>query len=271
MPLTTLAIESHCTPPIRDGAREKEASDGERDNSTRSDRWLTPERWTAMRALFWLGVPMLAAAALVIAWRGHSAVSTAEMRWVVYRRTLLVQATTTAAAVLVVGNGILGAPALGITQWDGFSYCWMGAFLTVCTVVSLGALRGHQSSETRFAPRTDAEIWLLLVVGAGAAVSEEVVFRGYVMRWLAGLGDRGWTVIVIAAVLFAVPHANQGASAALVALALGVLFGGAYVAAGVLWAPIGLHLALNLGLGASRAANRRRQRHIAESPLATWR
>lgn len=87
--------------------------------------------------------------------------------------------------------------------------------------------------------------WLGAAVAA--AVLEEVLFRGMLLRLLArSVGTPA--ALVVCAVLFALAHGgNPGADAAAVAgiVASGLLLGAAYVLTRALWFPVGIHLAWN--------------------------
>lgn len=95
-------------------------------------------------------------------------------------------------------------------------------------------------------------ILLVVAVVVVAAVVEEIVFRGLVQSSLAGAmqGHRRWTVVLIAATLFAGIHfqyvngvpAWQGLPGLFV---LGVMLGWVYERSGSLWPAIGLHGAFN--------------------------
>jgi len=88
----------------------------------------------------------------------------------------------------------------------------------------------------------------LLGMLTAAAVAEEVVFRGVLLRVLE---ERAGTVgaLVLTSVLFGALHlVNPDASlwgAAAVAAEGGLMLGAAYVATRTLWLPIGLHLGWN--------------------------
>lgn len=91
-------------------------------------------------------------------------------------------------------------------------------------------------------------------LGAGAvaalsgAVIEEVMFRGFLFRLVAGLAGTWWALLVTSA-LFGAAHAfNPGAtvlSSIAIAVEAGVLLGAVYALTGRLWLPIGLHAAWN--------------------------
>jgi len=92
-----------------------------------------------------------------------------------------------------------------------------------------------------------------LSLAVAAAVVEELLFRGFVFRWLeAGLGT--WIAVALSALMFGLAHAaNQGAttmSTAAIALEAGVLLSAAYVYSRTLWLPIGIHIGWNFTEGA---------------------
>jgi membrane protease YdiL (CAAX protease family) len=95
-------------------------------------------------------------------------------------------------------------------------------------------------------------LWLAILVNATAAVGEEAVFRGYLLTGLARAWGQ-WIGLTIMAVVFAALHLlATGAEetywllfVGLLALP-GLLLGWAYLKAGSLWLPIGMHAAWNL-------------------------
>ncbi|MFF7335165.1 type II CAAX prenyl endopeptidase Rce1 family protein [Streptomyces sp. NPDC008150] len=88
----------------------------------------------------------------------------------------------------------------------------------------------------------------LLGVMAGAAVTEELLFRGVVFRIVEELaGTRG--ALIASSLLFGGLHlVNPGATAwgaLAIAVEAGLMLGAAYAATRTLWLPIGLHFAWN--------------------------
>jgi membrane protease YdiL (CAAX protease family) len=85
-----------------------------------------------------------------------------------------------------------------------------------------------------------------------AAVSEEIIFRGFLFRLTQKLGGM-WGALAVTSILFGAAHAaNKGAtvgSSVAIALEAGVLLGAAYVLTQSLWLPIGLHLGWNFAEG----------------------
>ena len=99
-----------------------------------------------------------------------------------------------------------------------------------------------------------AEDWLPILVAAGlmAGVTEEILLRGIVFRWLEELGG-SWVALALSALLFGFLHAaNPNAtvvSSFAIALAAGVLLGGAYMLTRNLWLAIGMHAGWNVTQG----------------------
>lgn len=123
-----------------------------------------------------------------------------------------------------------------------------GLVLFVCTMVILAisgvySLRGFVSAQ----PLVSG-----LMIAFLAAVAEEVLFRGFIFRWIErGIGT--WNAVAVSALLFGLAHvANRGAtpvSTAAIALEAGVLLSAAYVFSRTLWLPIGIHLGWNFTEG----------------------
>ena len=99
-----------------------------------------------------------------------------------------------------------------------------------------------------------ARDWLPILLGTGlmAGVTEEILLRGIVFRWLEELGG-SWVALALSALLFGFLHAaNPNAtvvSSLSIALAAGVLLGGAYMLTRNLWLAIGLHAGWNVTQG----------------------
>jgi uncharacterized protein len=87
---------------------------------------------------------------------------------------------------------------------------------------------------------------------AAAAVTEEVLFRGIVLRHLEERTGT-WTALVLTSVLFGAAHlANPDATvwgALAIAIEAGAMLGAAYAATRTLWLPIGIHFGWNLAVG----------------------
>jgi membrane protease YdiL (CAAX protease family) len=117
-----------------------------------------------------------------------------------------------------------------------------------------------------------AGIPIALALAVGAAVGEEIIFRGVVFRILEQSLGTGVAVLLSGA-LFGLLHAgNHGASAIstlAIALEAGVLLALAYAATGNLWLPIGLHLGWKFTEGGvfSQAVSGGTQHGVIEATL----
>jgi uncharacterized protein len=91
-----------------------------------------------------------------------------------------------------------------------------------------------------------------LAVAIVAAVFEELLFRGFLFRWIQSTAGT-WIAVAASAVAFGTAHAfNPGAtpiSTVAIALEAGVLLSAAFAASGNLWLPIGLHVGWNFTEG----------------------
>ncbi|MBP2368407.1 CPBP family intramembrane glutamic endopeptidase [Pseudonocardia parietis] len=92
----------------------------------------------------------------------------------------------------------------------------------------------------------------MVAVQVGAAVTEELIFRGLLLQALERLCG-SWAALAITAVLFGLLHlANPGAtvwSSFAIAVEAGVLLGAAFLWRGNLWSAVGLHFAWNTSVG----------------------
>ncbi|GGQ35376.1 hypothetical protein GCM10010266_68590 [Streptomyces griseomycini] len=164
-------------------------------------------------------VPVLGAAAAV-------AVYCYVMRRVARRSAPEIARSGAAREVLLgggIGLGFILVSALLITAFGGYSFTWAGnGFLSV--------------------------VWTAVVVQIGAAVTEELLFRGLALQALEQLwGSRA--AIVITSLFFGVAHLGApGANAwsgLAIALEAGVLLGAAFLWRRNIWFVAGLHFAWN--------------------------
>jgi len=183
-----------------------------------------------------------------------------------------------AAPVLVEARG-LHAP------WIGVAMGWILSALLLAATLAVEHLTGRASLEAIGLGPRDAvrDLVLGMVIGAalfslvalelfaggyyrvtavhatfalavavplflGAAILEELLFRGVVFR-LVEEWTGTWIALAVSAAIFGLSHAaNPGAtgiSSLAIALEAGILLGAAYVVTRNLWLPIGLHFAWN--------------------------
>jgi uncharacterized protein len=92
----------------------------------------------------------------------------------------------------------------------------------------------------------------LLATAIFPAISEELVFRGILFRWLEEFGG-SWLALLLTSAFFGAAHlANPNASpiAAIgIAFEAGVMLGAAYMLTRSLWLPMGLHAGWNFTQG----------------------
>ncbi|WP_167131229.1 CPBP family intramembrane glutamic endopeptidase [Paramicrobacterium chengjingii] len=115
--------------------------------------------------------------------------------------------------------------------------------LTVATISLLGGYTFEWASGDIL-----SVITTVVAVNVGAAVIEELIFRGLALQALEKLGG-SWVALAATSLLFGLLHlANPGAtvwSACAIALEAGVLLGSAFLWRRSLWFAIGLHFAWN--------------------------
>jgi CAAX protease family protein len=84
------------------------------------------------------------------------------------------------------------------------------------------------------------------------AISEEMLFRGILFRWIEEFGG-SWMALIVSSILFGAAHAlNPGSSivaTSFIAVEAGLLLGGAYMLTRSLWFPMGIHAAWNFTQG----------------------
>jgi len=106
----------------------------------------------------------------------------------------------------------------------------------------------------RIVGQGDASGLLAALLGSAIfpAVSEELIFRGILFRWIEEWGG-SWVALLVTSILFGCahllnPHASPIAALG-IALEAGVMLGAAYMLTRSLWLPMGLHAAWNFAQG----------------------
>ena len=92
----------------------------------------------------------------------------------------------------------------------------------------------------------------LLLTAIFPAISEEMLFRGVLFRWIEEFGG-SWTALVITSALFGAVHLSNPNATVIAAVGIafeaGVMLGAAYMLTRSLWLPMGLHAAWNFTQG----------------------
>jgi len=159
------------------------------------------------------------------------------------------------------GEPLMGA-VLSAALLAGFALdtCW-----NLATPERRAESRERWLRDTPFMPETWPEVQHSLVLIVGAAVGEEVVFRGFLVSYVAGFtGSSGGGAILavgLPALVFALCHAYQGLHAMTKIAVGGGLLGAILVTTGSLWIPIALHFLVDLssttiGVALMRAGRR---------------
>jgi membrane protease YdiL (CAAX protease family) len=193
-----------------------------------------------------------------------------------YRRVVAVLWGLTALALAAVpADNLLRPPALDgiVARLDaaqGVPPLILAALLAGLAGPVLVAL-ASPSARARLAKPLEALSWYLpgspaerrwfAAVAVSAGVCEEVLYRGFLLRYLTapppGLGGTG--AALVAALVFALAHTYQGALGAVATALMALGFTALFVASHSLWLPIVVHALVDLRVlllwrGDSRAA-----------------
>jgi membrane protease YdiL (CAAX protease family) len=177
-----------------------------------------------------------------------------------YRQSLVVQWGFTALLVgfwLWTGRTL---PALGLGLGVGAGL-WIGLALTLaaCAFLIYQVVMVRRHPEAREAvrvqigslrpllPHTRREERGFAALSVTAGVCEEVVYRGFLIAYIAGLGLA--TAIVLSTLAFGLAHAYMGKVAAIRAGLIGLVVAGLYWLTGSLWASMLLHATADITSG----------------------
>jgi membrane protease YdiL (CAAX protease family) len=194
-----------------------------------------------------------------------------------YRRVVAVLWSLTALAVTAVPpDRLLRPPPLGGTfarpgAAQGVPLPIVAALLVALAAPVLAALASPHA-RARVTKPLEALSWYLPVspaerrwfaaVAVSAGVCEEVLYRGFLLRYLTALlpGLGGTGAVVVAALVFALAHTYQGAAGAAATALMALGFTALFVASHSLWLPIMVHALVDLRIlllwrGDSRVAS----------------
>jgi membrane protease YdiL (CAAX protease family) len=123
-------------------------------------------------------------------------------------------------------------------------------FILFSVIVGVAALFGMY----RIVGIGDASLLLVALITGGLfpAVTEELLFRGILFRWLEPFGGT-WAALIVSSALFGASHLQNPNATWLAAVGIalegGLLLGGAYMLTRRLWVPMGIHAAWNVTQG----------------------
>jgi membrane protease YdiL (CAAX protease family) len=180
-------------------------------------------------------------------------------------RTVLVEKWVL-TAVIAVAWIALGRTASSIGLIASFTplaiagYALTALAIGALLVLGRSAARSEQGrSRTRAAiapmrallPHTAAEKRWFDAVSVTAGISEEFIYRGFLFAYLATWIPEVPTgvVVLLAGLVFGLGHLYQGAAGIVKITAIGVLFGVIYWMTGSVWAPMLLHVMVDLNSG----------------------
>lgn len=116
-------------------------------------------------------------------------------------------------------------------------------------------------------PRRRADAWGFFAVGVTAGITEEIVFRAFLISLFTLLMPL-WLAGVLALVLFVLGHAYQGVQGFIRILPISVLLTLTYVLSGSLWPGIALHIAVDVLSGVMVWAALPREGYVEVSGIA---
>ena len=157
--------------------------------------------------------------------------------------------------LLVLGAWVLaGRPVadLGLAPATGQSALVSLAIVMVIIAIAIVFYRTIMELDKKYnwtfvpelLPRSKAELQLFLILSATAGITEEILFRGYLIWYLQQFGSLTFAVVA-SSMIFSIAHAYQGVKAIVIIFPIGLLFTFLYLYSGSLLPPILLHAAIN--------------------------
>ncbi|MGH7470614.1 MAG: CPBP family intramembrane glutamic endopeptidase [Longimicrobiales bacterium] len=183
----------------------------------------------------------------------------ANARGAEYRKTMLLSWTFTIGLVALWLGADRPAAVLGFALPGGVRLL-AGAIITILGLAFLSAqwralssmdekglepLRAQMAAVADLMPRTEREAAQFRLVSVSAGVCEEIVYRGYMIWYLAAfMGE--WPAVILGALIFGLGHLYQGTDGVIKTGVTGLMMGILYVATGSLLWPVILHTAVDL-------------------------
>jgi membrane protease YdiL (CAAX protease family) len=172
----------------------------------------------------------------------------------VYRHMLLHQAAIVLIVIFILWAGSIPRESVGLV----IAGAQIRLVILLLAVIGISGLffrwKGDRFVKRMLAlsvailPGTAIERWWFAALSIGAGISEELLFRGFLLyylgRYLPELSV--WPQILIASAVFGLAHLFQGWRGTLATGALGAVFGLLYAVTGSLFAPIVIHAAIDL-------------------------
>lgn len=166
--------------------------------------------------------------------------------------------------VLLVGWMVLARPltALGFVVPGGLGFWIVAGAIAVGSVVMIRSVKGvkrlpqarREKYRTSFGdlghflPRNRRELHSFYRLSFTAGIVEEIVFRGFVLWYLAAYMPL-WTAVLISSIAFGFNHSYQGVGGMARTGLVGLAFGALYVFSGSIWLPIIAHIIFDVVQG----------------------
>jgi len=96
-----------------------------------------------------------------------------------------------------------------------------------------------------FMPRNRHHLRSFIAISITAGIVEEIVYRGFVLWYLAQLMPL-WAAVIASSIAFGLGHSYQGAMGALRCGLIGLAFAIFYIVSGSIWLPIVAHAVLDI-------------------------
>lgn len=104
---------------------------------------------------------------------------------------------------------------------------------------------GYVHDIARFVPQSPRELRSFVGVSVTAGIVEEIVYRGFVLWYLAQFMPL-WVAVIVSSLAFGIGHSYQGANGAARAGLVGLVFAVFYIGTGSIWLPIVAHALLDI-------------------------
>jgi membrane protease YdiL (CAAX protease family) len=149
-----------------------------------------------------------------------------------------------------------GTAAKLVAQADGAWPVLLGLLVGMAMPVFLARMKPRAAKQVTsplqalswFLPRTSPERRWFVAVCFSAGICEEIIYRGFLIRYLMTLPFLGSVLasVVVAALLFALGHTYQGWLGALSVTILALVFTALFFVTHSLWLPMVLHVLVDL-------------------------
>ena len=129
-----------------------------------------------------------------------------------------------------------------------FLYPWRSA--RTATAAEKSKQSAYVQEVAHYLPQTTQELRSFYRVSVTAGIVEEIVYRGFVLWYLAQFMPV-WAAVIVSSLAFGLGHIYQGINGATRAGLVGLAFAIFYVVTGSIWLPIIAHALLDITQGAT--------------------